>query len=457
MLPAHWRSVVRRPSPARRQRLPLRCEQLEPRCQPSLFVFNTGDPDGRMATASQPAAASNGDQEIESADDFILSTNTRLTAATFTGLLPTGASLRSIDRVVVEIYRVFPKDSDTTRTPSVPTRVNSPSDVAFDVRDSRAPGELNFAAAVVSASFSTTNSVRTPAKIAVNSVGNGAATGEEVGFTVNFTAPIDLPADHYFFVPQVLLSTGQFLWLSAPKPIMSPGTPFSPDLQSWIRDDPPLAPDWLRIGTDIVGGTPPPTFNGAFSLTGETVTSAFTPQITSLSQTSAAEGSSGFTLTVNGSDFTNQSTVLFNGLPLATTFVNSLHLKATVPANFLADEGNASITVSDPQRGNSNAQPFITSENVPSVSATVTHSPSRSQVTLTGQVFDQGFEGHLVRINWGDGRVQSINLGVGTGGLFIKKHHYNHTGPRRKTIKVTAFDDEGTVSSVFRITIKTFK
>src|SRR5436190_13010663 len=29
-----------------------------------------------------------------------------------------------------------------------------------------------------------------------------------------------------------------------------------------------LASDWLRVGTDIVGGTTPPTFNAAFSLTG---------------------------------------------------------------------------------------------------------------------------------------------------------------------------------------------
>ena len=29
-----------------------------------------------------------------------------------------------------------------------------------------------------------------------------------------------------------------------------------------------LDPDWLRIGTDIVGGTPAPTFNMAFSLQG---------------------------------------------------------------------------------------------------------------------------------------------------------------------------------------------
>ena len=50
--------------------------------------------------------------------------------------------------VVVEIYRVFPNDSDVGRTSGsptfstsqVPTRVNSPSDVAFDSRDSSGSG-----------------------------------------------------------------------------------------------------------------------------------------------------------------------------------------------------------------------------------------------------------------------------------------------------------------------------
>jgi hypothetical protein len=37
----------------------------------------------------------------------------------------------------------------------------------------------------------------------------------------------------------------------------------------WIRNA-DLDPDWLRVGTDIVGGSPPPTFNGTFSLWGET-------------------------------------------------------------------------------------------------------------------------------------------------------------------------------------------
>jgi hypothetical protein len=93
-------------------------------------------------------------------------------------------------------------------------------------------------------------------------------TGQQVSFNVSFTTPFTLPADHYFFVPQVQLSSGDFFWLSAARPIVPPGTPFPlgvTDLQSWIRNS-DLDPDWLRIGTDIVGGT---TFNAAFALSGD--------------------------------------------------------------------------------------------------------------------------------------------------------------------------------------------
>jgi hypothetical protein len=51
-----------------------------------------------------------------------------------------------------------------------------------------------------------------------------------------------------------------------------PGKPFTPELQAWTRDafhD----PDWLRVGTDIVGGSPAPTFNMTFSLSGEAIPS----------------------------------------------------------------------------------------------------------------------------------------------------------------------------------------
>jgi hypothetical protein len=244
------------------------------------FFFNTGNPDGKIATATRPDTGA--PFEIESADDFVLTHSTSITSATFTGLVPAGAT---VGEVVVEIYRVFPKDSDINRTSGpptfsttqVPTRVNSPSDVAFDSRDSTS--DLSFLTRVVSNSFTAANSV-TPGGIHpdpnFHTGGNGPVTDEEVQFNVTFTTPFLLPGDHYFFVPQVEVTGGDFLWLSAPKPIVPPGTPFPPgftDLQSWTRDA-NLDPDWLRIGTDIVGKNADgvaPTFNAAFSLSGNTV------------------------------------------------------------------------------------------------------------------------------------------------------------------------------------------
>lgn len=73
---------------------------------PAVYSFSTGNPDGLVATASRPD--SNGNFEIETGDDFILTTSTSLTSATFTGLL-TGDG--SVSNVRVEIYRVFPNDS----------------------------------------------------------------------------------------------------------------------------------------------------------------------------------------------------------------------------------------------------------------------------------------------------------------------------------------------------------
>ena len=150
----------------------------------------------------------------------------------------------------------------------MPPRVNSPSDVEFEGRDSAVPGELSYTTSLLNANFTALNSVDTGIRPQPNQTtgGEGAKTGQEVQFNVTFSAPIELPADHYFFVPQVLLGNPNqhFLWLSASRPIDATGTPFAPDLQSWIRNA-DLDPDWLRIGTDVVGGT---TFNAAFSLTG---------------------------------------------------------------------------------------------------------------------------------------------------------------------------------------------
>jgi hypothetical protein len=222
------------------------------------FTFSTGNPDGKVATASRPDTG--GQVETETGDDFVLGTASQIPSATFTGLVPAGAT---VSQVRVEIYRVFPLDSDTTRTITVPTRANSPSDVEFADRDS-ANGSLTFQTTVLAPSFTAANSVDVGIHPSPNQLthGEGPVTGQEVLFSVTFNPPFSLPAGHYFFVPQVALSAGHFLWLSAPKPIVAPGTPFNPDLQTWIRNE-PLAPDWLRVGTDIIGAG---AFNAAFSL-----------------------------------------------------------------------------------------------------------------------------------------------------------------------------------------------
>jgi len=245
----------------------------------STYFFSTGTANGNMAMASRPASP--GKVEIEAADDFFLTDPTLLTSAMFTGLL-SNASTSDISRVIIEIYQVFPLDSDVGRTSgpptfstaAVPTRVNSPSDVQFDSRDSSNPLSLTFTSAnlgSISASNSVLNGINP--KPLQTTGGDGAVRGSEVTFNVNFVDPLNLAAGHYFFVPQVELANGDFYWLSGSRPITSPGTPFPSgvtDLQAWIRND-GLAPDWLRVGTDIVGGSPAPTFNGAFTLSGETV------------------------------------------------------------------------------------------------------------------------------------------------------------------------------------------
>jgi len=225
------------------------------------FTYNNDFPNGLIGTASRPESPNK--IEIESADDFLLNSNASITSGTFTGLIPVDAVIQDVR---VEIYRVFPNDSNTIRTPNVVTRVNSPSDVAFADRES-ASGNLTFTTTVLTTNFMALNSVLNGINPAPNqhTGGEGPISGEEVRFNVTFTLPFSLPADHYFFIPQVeLAGTNNFFWLSATRPLVAPSTVFAPDLQSWIRNA-NLDPDWSRIGTDIVGGT---TFNAAFSLNG---------------------------------------------------------------------------------------------------------------------------------------------------------------------------------------------
>jgi hypothetical protein len=203
-------------------------------------------------------------------------------AAISIGLLtaPPAGAIPAVNDVEIELYHVFPVDSVNPPDGRVVTRVNSPSDNNFAAADGLL-GALSFTTTVLNPSFTAANSVINNIFAQPNQFtgGQGPVTGAEVQFNVHFNTPFSLaPGDHVFFRPEVDFgSAADFLWLSAPRPIVPPGTPFANpalDLQSWTRDDGPgaLAPDWSRIGTDITHQGP---FNATFSLTGTTGPTSF--------------------------------------------------------------------------------------------------------------------------------------------------------------------------------------
>ncbi|RYE01292.1 MAG: hypothetical protein EOP50_02265, partial [Sphingobacteriales bacterium] len=85
------------------------------------------------------------------------------------------------------------------------------------------------------------------------------------------------------------------------------------------------------------------------------------PVTTSIAPSSGTQGDPAFTLTVNGSDFMNNSAITWNGSAngLTTTFVSSTQLTAVIPANRLANTGTATVGVTTPNAlNNSNTQTF---------------------------------------------------------------------------------------------------
>jgi hypothetical protein len=69
-------------------------------------------------------------------------------------------------------------------------------------------------------------------------------------------------------------------------------------------------------------------------------------------------GSSGFTLTVNGTGFVPGAAVQWNGMPLVTNFVSASQLTTNVPSSKVAVSGTISVTAVNPGTPSSNAALF---------------------------------------------------------------------------------------------------
>jgi Bacterial pre-peptidase C-terminal domain len=129
------------------------------------------------------------------------------------------------------------------------------------------------------------------------------------------------------------------------------------------------------------------------------------PVLQSISPTSILAGSSSFTLTVNGSSFVQcpslASEVMWNGISLATTYVNGSQLTAIVPMSYIVNGGKASVTVFNPGPGGGTSSPVQFTVNNP---VPVLNSISPTSTTVGGAGFTLTLNGSSFisssTVNW---------------------------------------------------------
>src|SRR5579864_5904733 len=116
-----------------------------------------------------------------------------------------------------------------------------------------------------------------------------------------------------------------------------------------------LDPIAVEQPTPVVVPTPAPT----------PTPTAQTPTISTLSPSGAIAGGPSFTITVNGTNFLNNSVLQFNSTALATSFISSTQLQATVPAGEITFTGVAQVAVANPAAsgGNSASSSFLIGTN----------------------------------------------------------------------------------------------
>jgi len=152
------------------------------------------------------------------------------------------------------------------------------------------------------------------------------------------------------------------------------------------------------------------------------------PVVTSLNPNFAITGSSGFMLIINGSGFCYSSVVNWNGTPLTTVFNSANQLSAVLPADHLANDTTASVTVTNPAPGGG------TSANVafsvlPSQVATLT--------SITPSYAIIGSPDTVITLN-GSGFVNSSTAQI--GGNYPQTLNTTYISPTQLTATIPASD-----------------
>ncbi len=160
----------------------------------------------------------------------------------------------------------------------------------------------------------------------------------------------------------------------------------------------------VQISGLTISGTSASNYSLAQPTTTATINNPL-PTTTSLNPTQIAVGSSGFTLTVNGTNFVASSTIYWNGGSRVTAYASSTQLTAQILTSDLTSAATSSVTVvnSAPGGGTSNAQVFtvftpadITAPTVTAFAIASTSSSLTVPVTTFTATDNVGVTGYLL-------------------------------------------------------------
>lgn len=178
------------------------------------------------------------------------------------------------------------------------------------------------------------------------------------------------------------------------------------------------------------------------------------PILLSISPTSGTAGVGPFTITANGAAFNAQSVVRWAGVNLATTFVSSGQLTATVPAAQSATVGNVSITVQNPSPGGgtSTGQTFTSSNGTPVLTALSPTAVPQSSGAFTLTVTGSGFNGNSI-VKWNN--TNRTTTFVSATQLTAAILASDVLAPGAPTVKITNTGAGGATSAtlVFTVTV----
>jgi len=167
--------------------------------------------------------------------------------------------------------------------------------------------------------------------------------------------------------------------------------------------------------------------------------------------TTVAPGSPAFTLTVNGTGFVSGSVVNWNGASLATTFVSSVKVTASVPAADLVSAGTASVTVANPTPGGGTSNVAFLQIVAPAPAVGFLRSDfslAPTSVSIIAITADFNHDGKLDIATVGENEPGTVSILLGNGdGTFQPAVSYA-TGQEPISVAAGDFNGDGIIDLV---------